>query len=357
MAAKTAEDPLAVALASIAKDFGAGAVMTLGSGQVVPVEVIPTGSLALDRALGTGGIPRGRIIELYGPEGAGKSTIALSIAARAQALALRVAYIDAEHALDPDYARALGVDADTLLISQPDCGEDALEIADRLASSGGVGLIVVDSVAALVPRAELEGAMGDAHVGLQARLMSQALRKMTGHLADGRAACVFINQLREKIGISFGSPETTPGGKALKYYASVRLDVRRIETLKEGTEAVGSRLRVKVVKNKLASPFRHAEFSLLFGRGIDRADELLDLGVAAGCVAKDSAHRYSLTLEGLQEPEHIGHGHARARDWLAAHPDVAARVEAVILAMPYRPLPAAPAVILAGDGPAPWDVP
>jgi recombination protein RecA len=311
---------LEVALGQIDKQFGKGSVMRLGERPYVPIEVIPTGSIALDIALGIGGLPRGRIIEIYGPESSGKTTVALHAVANAQAAGGVAAFIDAEHALDPEYARALGVDTDALLVSQPDTGEQALEIMDMLIRSGALDIIVVDSVAALVPRAEIEGEMGDNHVGLQARLMSQALRKITGALNNSGTTAIFINQLREKIGVMFGSPETTTGGKALKFYSSVRLDVRRIETLKDGGEAVGNRTRVKVVKNKVAPPFKQAEFDIVYGQGISREGSLIDVGVDQGIVRKSGAW---YTYEGDQ----LGQGKENSRNFLRDNPDLAEEIE------------------------------
>jgi recombination protein RecA len=311
---------LEVALGQIDKQFGKGSVMRLGERPYVPIEVIPTGSIALDIALGIGGLPRGRIVEIYGPESSGKTTVALHAVANAQAAGGVAAFIDAEHALDPEYARALGVDTDALLVSQPDTGEQALEIMDMLIRSGALDIIVVDSVAALVPRAEIEGEMGDSHVGLQARLMSQALRKITGALNNSGTTAIFINQLREKIGVMFGSPETTTGGKALKFYSSVRMDVRRIETLKDGGEAVGNRTRVKVVKNKVAPPFKQAEFDIVYGQGISREGSLIDVGVDQGIVRKSGAW---YTYEGDQ----LGQGKENSRNFLRDNPDLAEEIE------------------------------
>jgi len=319
------EKALESALAQIDRQFGKGSVMRLGSEERAPVEVIPTGSIALDVALGVGGLPRGRIIEIYGPESSGKTTLTLHAIANAQRAGGIAAFIDAEHALDPEYAAKLGVDIDALLVSQPDTGEQALEIADMLIRSGSIDLVVIDSVAALVPRAEIEGEMGDSHVGLQARLMSQALRKLTGGLNQTKTTAIFINQLREKIGVFFGSPETTAGGKALKFYASVRLDIRRIETLKDGTEAVGNRTRVKVVKNKMAPPFKQAEFDILYGTGISREGSLIDFGVEHEIVKKSGAW---FTYEG----EQLGQGKENARRFLMENPDLANDIELRILA-------------------------
>lgn len=317
------EKALESALAQIDRQFGKGSVMRLGSDERAPVEVIPTGSIALDVALGVGGLPRGRIIEIYGPESSGKTTLTLHAIANVQRAGGIAAFIDAEHALDPDYAQKLGVDIDQLLVSQPDTGEQALEIADMLVRSGAIDLVVIDSVAALVPKAEIEGEMGDSHVGLQARLMSQALRKLTGGLNQTNTTMIFINQLREKIGVFFGSPETTAGGKALKFYASVRLDIRRIETLKDGTEAVGNRTRVKIVKNKMAPPFKQAEFDILYGVGISREGSLIDFGVEHAIVKKSGAW---YTYDG----EQLGQGKENARNFLLKNPDVAAEIETKI---------------------------
>ena len=316
---------LATALAQIDKSFGKGSVMRLGDESRPPVSVIPTGSVALDVALGVGGLPRGRIVEVYGPESSGKTTVALHAVASAQRAGGNAAFIDAEHALDPVYAKALGVDIDNLLVSQPDTGEQALEITDMLVRSGGLDIIVIDSVAALVPKAEIEGEMGDSHVGLQARLMSQALRKITGALSSTGTTAIFINQLREKIGVFFGNPETTTGGKALKFYASVRLDVRRIGGLKDGDQPVGNRTRVKVVKNKMAPPFKQAEFDILYGQGISREGSLLDLGVDNGVVRKSGAwFTYG--------EDQFGQGKENARNFLKDNPQLAAEIEEKILA-------------------------
>ncbi|MFV0463638.1 MAG: recombinase RecA [Nostocoides sp.] len=311
---------LDMVLGQIEKSHGKGAVMRLGDDVRPPIDVIPTGSIALDIALGIGGLPRGRVVEIYGPESSGKTTVALHAVANAQKAGGIAAFIDAEHALDPEYARKLGVDTDNLLVSQPDTGEQALEIADMLIRSGSLDIIVIDSVAALVPRAEIEGEMGDSHVGLQARLMSQALRKLTGALNNTGTTAIFINQLREKIGVMFGSPETTTGGKALKFYASVRIDVRRIETLKDGTDAVGNRTRAKVVKNKVSPPFKQAEFDILYGQGISREGGLIDMGVEQGFVRKAGAW---YTYEGDQ----LGQGKENARTFLKDNPDLADEIE------------------------------
>jgi len=314
------EKALETALAQIERQFGRGAIMRLGDETRTPIEVIPTGSIALDVALGIGGLPRGRIVEIYGPESSGKTSLALHAVANAQKAGGIAAFIDAEHALDPEYAKKLGVDTDALLVSQPDTGEQALEIADMLIRSSAIDVIVIDSVAALVPRAEIEGEMGDSHVGLQARLMSQALRKIAGALNQNKTTAIFINQLREKIGVMFGSPETTSGGKALKFYASIRLDIRRIETLKDGTDSVGNRTRVKVVKNKVSPPFKTAEFDILYGVGISREGSLIDLGVEQSIVRKSGAW---YTYEGDQ----LGQGKENARNFLRDNPDVANEIE------------------------------
>jgi recombination protein RecA len=311
---------LDLALANIEKQFGKGSLMKLGDAAAVNIGAIPTGALSLDLALGIGGIPRGRVIEVYGPESSGKTTVALHAVAETQKQGGIAAFIDAEHALDPQYAKALGVDINELLVSQPDTGEQALEIASMLIRSSAVDLIVVDSVAALTPKAEIEGDMGDSHVGLQARLMSQALRKIAGDLHRSDTAIIFINQLREKIGVMFGSPETTPGGRALKFYSSVRLDVRRIETLKDGTDAVGNRVRVKVVKNKVAPPFRQAEFDIIYGEGISKQGSLIDVGVEEGIIRKAGAW---YTYDG----EQLGQGKENARSFLKEHEDVALEIE------------------------------
>jgi recombination protein RecA len=337
---------LEAALAQIDRSFGKGSVMRLGDEIRAPIEVIPTGSIALDVALGIGGLPRGRVVEVYGPESSGKTTIALHAVASAQRQGGIAAFIDAEHALDPDYAKKLGVDTDALLVSQPDTGEQALEITDMLIRSGALDIIVIDSVAALTPKAEIEGEMGDSHVGLQARLMSQALRKITGALSQSGTTAIFINQLREKIGVFFGSPETTTGGKALKFYASIRLDIRRIETLKEGTDAVGNRTRVKVVKNKMAPPFKQAEFDILYGHGISREGGLIDMGVEHGFVRKSGSW---FTYEGDQ----LGQGKENARAFLRDNPDLANDIEKRVKEkLGVGPKVDAPAVDTAGSAAA-----
>lgn len=313
--------------------------MKMGERGNVQVEVIPTGSISLDIALGIGGLPRGRIVEIYGPESSGKTTLALHAIANAQKAGGIAAFIDAEHAFDSEYAKKLGVDIDALLVSQPDTGEQALEIMDMLIRSGALDIVVVDSVAALVPRAEIEGEMGDSHMGLQARLMSQALRKITGALHQSKTTAIFINQLREKIGVFFGSPETTTGGKALKFYASIRMDIRRIETLKDGQEAVGNRTRVKVVKNKMAPPFKQAEFDILYGVGISREGSLLDLGVDIGIVKKSGSW---YTYEGDQ----LGQGKENSRNFLLDNPDLANDIESKIRAH-YAPTPIDPDLVAA----------
>jgi recombination protein RecA len=320
------EKAIDLAVSTIEKQFGKGSIMRLGDDLAPPeVKVVPTGSLGLDIALGVGGLPRGRIMEVYGPESSGKTTLALHVVGEAQKLGGICAFVDAEHALDVGYARKLGVRTDDLLVSQPDCGEQALEITEMLVRSGAVDVIVVDSVAALTPRAELEGEMGDAHVGLQARLMSQALRKLTGTISKSNTLVVFINQIRMKIGVMFGNPETTTGGNALKFYASVRLDIRRVGALKDGDRVVGNRTRVKVVKNKMAPPFREVEFDILYGEGISREGDLVDLGAECGAVEKSGAW---FGFEG----DRIGQGRENAKQYLRDHPDVARRIEAKILA-------------------------
>lgn len=324
----TSEDrrrALELALGQIEKQFGRGAVMRLGEARNITVDVISSGSLALDIALGVGGIPRGRITEIYGPESAGKSTLAQHIMAEAQRLGGTAAYIDVEHALDPGYARDLGVNIDELLVSQPDTGEQALEICEALVRSNAVDAIVIDSVAALVPRAEIEGEMGDAHVGLQARLMSQALRKLTAAIARTSTAVIFINQLREKVGVVFGNPEVTPGGRALKFYASVRIELRRVDSIKRGNETVGNRVRAKIVKNKVAAPFKSAEFDIMFEppRGISRVGDIVDLGVEYGVISKSGAFYSFGDLR-------IGQGRENAKQFLLDNPEVAAEIEALI---------------------------
>ena len=315
---------LEIALGQIDKQFGKGSVMKMGEKSSMDVESISTGALALDIALGIGGLPRGRVVEIYGPESSGKSTLAMHVVAEAQRNGGICAYIDAEHAMDPSYASRIGVDVDELLISQPDTGEQALEIADMLVRSGALDVIVIDSVAALTPKAEIEGEMGDTHVGLQARLMSQALRKLTGNLNKSQTICIFINQLREKIGVMFGSPETTPGGRALKFYSSVRLDIRRIESIKDGVEVVGNRTRVKIVKNKVAPPFRQAEFDIMYGKGISREGSLLDIGVEHDIVKKSGAW---YTYEG----EQLGQGRENAKAFLTEHPEVMVEIQDRVL--------------------------
>ena len=327
------------AIAQIEKQYGKGAIMRLGNRDVlVPVSVIPSGSLSLDAALGVGGFPRGRVVEIFGPESGGKTTMTLHAIAQAQKLGGQAAFIDAEHALDPAYARKLGVDIDNLLVSQPDNGEQALEIAETLIRSGGLDVVVVDSVAALVPRAELEGEMGEPQMGLQARLMSQALRKLTGIVSKSRTCLIFINQIREKIGVMFGNPETTTGGRALKFYASIRLDIRRIQSIKEGDRVVGSRTRGKVVKNKVAAPFREAEFDILYGEGISLEGDLLDLGVTQNLVEKSGTW---LSFSG----ERIGQGRENARLFLKEHPEIRAKLESALRKKLGLPNPAAQAEV------------
>jgi recombination protein RecA len=314
------EKALDMALSQIERQFGAGSVMKMGDRGQMKIEAVSTGSLAIDIALGIGGLPKGRVCEIFGPEASGKSTLAMHVVAEAQRIGGTCAYIDAEHAMDPEYARNIGVDVDELLISQPDTGEQALEITDMLIRSGAIDVVVIDSVAALTPRAEIEGEMGQSHVGLQARLMSQALRKITANLNKTNTICIFINQLREKIGVMFGSPETTPGGRALKFYSSVRIDIRRIEAIKSDGEITGSRTRVKVVKNKVAPPFRQAEFDIMYGKGISREGSVLDVGVEEGIVKKSGAW---YTYEG----EQLGQGRENAKTFLMEHPEMMVEID------------------------------
>jgi recombination protein RecA len=326
---------LETAISQIEKDYGKGAIMRLGSRDVlVPVSVVPTGALSIDAALGVGGVPRGRVIEIYGPESGGKTTLTLHIIAEAQKMGGQAAFIDAEHALDPAYARKLGVDVDNLLVSQPDNGEQALEIAQRLIQSNAVDVVVVDSVAALVPRAELEGEMGEPQMGLQARLMSQALRKLTAIVSKSRTCLIFINQIREKIGVMFGNPETTTGGRALKFYSSIRLDIRRIQSIKEGDRVVGSRTRAKVVKNKVAAPFREAEFDILYGEGISREGDLIDLGVEKSVLEKTGTW---ISFAG----ERLGQGRENARLFMKEHADIRGKIENALRKKMNIPLPVA----------------
>ncbi len=339
---------LDLAMAQIEKDYGKGAVMRLGDDERPPIQVIPSGNIAINVALGIGGFPRGRIVEIYGPESSGKTTVALHAIAEAQKAGGIAAFIDAEHALDPEYAKKLGVDTDNLLVSQPDTGEQALEIADMLVRSGAISVIVVDSVAALTPKAEIEGDMGDSHVGLQARLMSQALRKMTGALSQTGTTAIFINQLREKIGVMFGSPETTTGGKALKFYASVRCDVRRIQTLKDGQDAVGNRTKMKIVKNKVSPPFKIAEFDIVYGEGISREGSIIDLGVENGLIKKSGSW---YTYKGDQ----LGQGKEKAREFLKESPELSAEIEdGIMRALKVGPYAKADAT---AEADAPMDVP
>jgi recombination protein RecA len=317
---------LEMALAQVEKQYGKGAIMRMGEKTTMNIEAIPTGALSLDLALGVGGLPRGRVTEIFGPESSGKSTLAMHVVAEAQRNGGVCAYIDAEHAMDPTYAKAIGVDIDQLLISQPDTGEQALEIADMLVRSGALDVVVIDSVAALTPRAEIEGEMGDSHVGLQARLMSQALRKLTANLNKTKTIMIFINQLREKIGVMFGSPETTPGGRALKFYSSVRLDIRRIESIKDGAEVIGNRTRVKVVKNKVSPPFKIAEFDISYGKGISREGSLIDMAVDMGIVKKSGAW---FTYEG----EQLGQGRENAKSFLAGNPEITVEISDKVLTM------------------------
>ena len=338
------------ALSQIEKQFGKGSIMRLGAKDaIVPISVISTGSISFDAALGVGGVPRGRVIEIFGPESSGKTTITLQIIAEAQKAGGLAAFVDAEHALDPVYARKLGVDTDNLLISQPDYGEQALEITEALVRSGAIDVLVVDSVAALVPKAELDGEMGDSHVGLQARLMSQALRKLTGTVSKSRTSLIFINQIREKIGVMFGNPETTTGGRALKFYSSVRIDIRRIAAVKEGDVVTGSRTKVKIVKNKVAAPFREAEFDILYGEGISREGDVLDIAVLNNIVEKSGAW-YSY------DGERIGQGRENVRGFLKDHPDVYAKLDAQVrqklgIGAANKSLPPAEIPAVPADGP------
>ncbi|MEG1747389.1 MAG: recombinase RecA [Oscillospiraceae bacterium] len=320
---------LDTALAQIEKDYGKGAIMRLGENAGIVVDAIPTGSLSLDLALGIGGVPKGRMIEIFGPESSGKTTLALHIVAEAQKKGGEVAYVDAEHAMDPSYAKALGVDIDSMLISQPDTGEDALQIVEMLVRSGAVDVVVIDSVAALVPRAEIEGDMGDSHVGLLARLMSQALRKLAGSISKTNCIVIFINQLREKVGVVYGNPEVTTGGRALKFYSSVRIDVRRIESLKNGTDIIGNRTRAKVVKNKVAPPFREGEFDIMYGEGISKMGELVDLGVKLDLVQKSGSWFAMGEMR-------LGQGRDAAKEYLKANPEIAAKLEADIRHDAYK---------------------
>ncbi|MBR1797090.1 MAG: recombinase RecA [Clostridiales bacterium] len=333
---------LEAAMSQIEKQFGKGSVMRLGDQQTTDIETIPTGAISLDIALGVGGLPRGRIVEIYGPESSGKTTVALHCVAEAQKMGGTCAFIDAEHALDPNYAAVIGVDVDNLLLSQPDTGEQALDITETLVRSGCIDVIVIDSVAALVPRAEIEGEMGDSHVGLQARLMSQGLRKLTGIIAKSGTVCIFINQLREKIGIMFGNPETTTGGRALKFYSSVRLDVRKTETLKNGTEVIGNHVRVKIVKNKVAPPFKEAEFDILYGQGISREGSIIDLAVENNIIDKSGAW---FAYKGQK----IGQGKENTRQYLIDNPDVCSEIEELIRDS-YKPADAT-AFVDGGDDP------
>ena len=340
------------AMRQIEKDFGKGSIMRLGEASAkMNVETIPTGALSLDIALGVGGIPRGRVVEIYGPESSGKTTVALHMIAEAQKMGGYAAFIDAEHALDPDYARRLGVDVDNLLISQPDNGEQALEICDALVRSGAIDIIVIDSVAALVPRAEIEGEMGDSHVGLQARLMSQALRKLTGIISKSKCATIFINQIREKVGIMFGNPETTTGGRALKFYSTIRMEVRKVEAIKNGNDVIGSRTRIKVVKNKVAPPFKQAEFDIMYGQGISRTGCLVDLGVDLDILQKSGAWFSYGDVR-------IGQGREKAKEFLRDNPEVAAEVEAKIRELTVNKLMAPKELEgVAADGPERQQIP